>query len=155
MLKFVLYIAYGTLMLVMAVNSLKTSETRTASLIIATFANVAAITGFIYAGIEIERQKKNKPSYEPVKLKDLNSATFVVNENPYVSVYNPESLFRYFMLVECITGHNIGRPVIVEIPKDKDNRYKLQVAMGKYLEKIKTGEGFEINKDLSITKLGT
>ncbi len=96
MLKFVLYIAYGTLMLVMAVNSLKTSETRTASLIIATFANVAAITGFIYAGIEIERQKKNKPSHEPVKLKDLSpAATYVVSENPYISVYNPESLFRY------------------------------------------------------------
>ena len=148
MLKIALYVMYG--ILVLAISAFCFLEISKA---VALFVVMFSIVAFIYAGIEIEKLKKDKPNCEPVMFEDLDSATYVVNKNPYVFVYGQaENIFRYFMLVECITKPNRnGWPIIVEIPEDKNNRYKLQLAMGKYIEEIETGEVFKVNKDHSIT----
>ena len=153
MLKVVLYFVYGTLMLVLAVDSLRTNETRTASLVVATFANAAAITGFVYLGIEIEKRKKNKPNCEPVEFENLKPGTYVVIENPHIPIHLLRHLFQYFISVEYLSGSANRCPITINISDAA--KYKIQVAMNKIIEKIETGEGFVVKNDHSITKLGT
>lgn len=107
-------------------------------------------------GYPISMNRNERKEYEigcgSIKLKDLSPATCVIVENPYIPVCGKveDLLFQYFMLVECNRS-----VVVVEMPKDKDNRYKLQVAMNKYIEEIDAGEAFKIHKNHSITRLGT
>lgn len=138
---------YGTLMLAIAIDSLKTNETRSISLIIATSVNVAAIIGFICAGFEIGKQKKDNPYCESVKFKKLKPGIYGVKTNPFPvkDLFPFHSHASYFMLIELY-----GRPIIVEFP-DNRSRSSLQVAMGKLIEDITNEEGFTIHSDGRVT----
>ena len=147
-LSIVGYTVYGIVVLLLAADILLDG-----SIVVTLIMVVFAIWTFMWAGIEIEKQKQENLHCKSVKLEDLGLGTYVIAENPYVSAYySTENLFQYFMSVEYITGYN-RLPIVVEIPEDKNNRYKLQVAMVKFVEDIEVGEGFKVKKDRNITKI--